>query len=1060
MGFAVQHYISRQNYELLKKNHPAVLEQLKRTATGPVGEIVVSPGAKPNLKIEHGGEWLFIHPEDNPEDDGNFFLAKIPENFSGVEIIFGMGLGYGVKEVLLQRNFIRNVIIIENDPGIFLQALKYTDLSDLLSDSKVIIGLCPETAESFMQPVNKAIAFEETQLLDHKTITALARAAYDNLRTMVYDYVNTYNVSGATMLQYGKTIVLNRFEHLKTMGHNYLFETLLDKFQSIPAYIVAAGPSLDKNIHLLRKVQGRAVIICVDTALPSMLKNGIPPDFVTSIDYKENTYEKIAHVIKEIPDRTGLFVYSWTGPKVVKNFPGSRKFFLLTESGMDQWFSKLVNGSKFFAGSSSVANLNFITAKLLGCSSIIFVGQDLAYGSGHSHSKDAILSVQDKVKESLVTGQDIVWVKGVEGGQVPTTRGMKIALDVFESLIQGTPGDYINCSTGGAHIEGTRYMHLEEAVGKYYSETFNVTEVINELCVPEKCIDPNHIIKKLKMTLKEVQTVIFLTEKVEKLLKKAKTQLPIVWKTWRKKSVLPEKNRKVLDEIDTINVEIDNHNDIWAMLEDATSSGLKDNEQMEFEIQRFKGVHDKYPVWLAKTIDRLRYVNDVRKEMLGMLENGITASWQNLEKEQGFLTGDSKGDLQTACDLSELYVASGDYVLAKPYVKQYIEHEPNSAQANYFMGCLKAHQNDFEKMDAFFSMAINLDPSYVNTIKKFRYNLANGFLDSAERAEEYDTRVSQKLLVKGLKYCPFHKKMQKGLAQLLDRDLNKIKNAFSNRTLEEQESRIEGWIRTLNDFSQAYAFLSNSSISLVYFYKGVLSFKSDEKEKSKGLFNKSIAYAPRDANRILEIADLFLCSFDYDSGLVYLNKAIDLDLKYAAYWESFGDFLYRAKKFDESITAYTRTLEYYPNNDSLRDKIVESLLQKGNRFHHKGEFKQAEAVYDEAINLSSGKHPSLIHLYNNKGSALKNLGKYEAAMICYDKALDMNPDYVESLYNKGELLEHFGKVDSALLYYGNIIKKYPQFDKAYHRMSNLLFSMGEKEKAMSVLEKARQLSKS
>ena len=264
--------------------------------------------------------------------------------------------------------------------------------------------------------------------------------------------------------------------------------------------------------------------------------------------------------------------------------------------------------------------------------------------------------------------------------------------------------------------------------------------------------------------------------------------------------------------------------------------------------------------------------------------------------------------------------------------------------------------------------------------------------------------------------------------------------------------------QTFDTFPQIHAFVSNESISLVYFFNGLLVFKAGDKEKARLFFNKCVAYAPDHGDRYIEIADLFLCSFDYDQGIGYLNKAIELDSGYATYWEDFGDFLCRLGKFDESITAFLQASQYFPDKIKLHEKITKSRLQKGNSLHKNGKFEQAKEVYDEAIQFCPDKDPSLLHLYNNKGSALKNLGKYDEAMACYDKVLELDSGYGESLYNKGELLEHLGEFSAALEYYENAIKKHPEFEIAYHKMGNLLVIMGESEKAMPFLEKAAKLS--
>ena len=66
-----------------------------------------------------------------------------------------------------------------------------------------------------------------------------------------------------------------------------------------PAFLVSGGPSLDENIHHLSKAQGKGVIIAVDSVLPTLLENGITPDFVTAIDPQDLIFEKFAPVTNQ-----------------------------------------------------------------------------------------------------------------------------------------------------------------------------------------------------------------------------------------------------------------------------------------------------------------------------------------------------------------------------------------------------------------------------------------------------------------------------------------------------------------------------------------------------------------------------------------------------------------------------------------------------------------------------------------------------------------------------------------------------------------------------------------
>ncbi len=1013
MGFNVQDHILQENFQVLKKHHPGLLSQLSSAEISPMGEVVVS-GEKdlPNLKIMVNGKPVLLHPEQDPEADQHYFLSRIRVDFSGVEILFGMGLGYGVKSLLQQRQDIRNLVILEPEPGILLQALRYMDLTDLLKDPRVILGIDPEDPDVFLAAVQKGIAFEDTQFLEHPVIVQCFSERYKPLLERIYKHVNRYNIAGATKMKFGKKIVRNRFDHLKSLGHYFRFESLMDQFKDVPAYIAAGGPSLEADIGFLKQVQDRAVIICVDSVLPVFLDNGIIPDFVTCIDYQDITYEKFAHKVNEIPDSIALLNYTSTNPVVQKNFPGVRKFFLFSEEGIDHWINTLVHGNHFFSSGPSVANLNFIAARVMGCSPIVFVGQDLCYNYKKSHTKDVMLTAQDWTEEHLKTGKGLSWIKGVEGEDVPATRDLINIMNFFESLIHHNPGEYINCSTGGAHIEGTRYLPLAQAVDIYYSDTTRTSKVLGDICSPQNTINPGLIAEQLKNDLSVVEPILALIRKVDRLLKKCRAEIPGIVKKWKRNPVLPPKIKTLLTDIDTINNRIDSHDQVWRILEDLTSKALRKSEQMVFEAGKLKGIVHKYPEWLEKSVDRLVFVNTIRMDAIEFLVQGIKEVITHITAEKRLLEQNCD-DMETIRNLAALYVESEDYSLARPFIEKYYNVNSDSAQANFLMGCLNAQLRRIDTMDDCFIKASHSDPEYEIQINKYRYRIGHYYFDSAVDYKQYDLQVTKGLLLKGLRFCPFHKKIRNMITEIADEDVNLFNQADAGGILHEHESVIQNWLETIKNYPQVQSCLSSENLGIVYYYWGKIKFTSDQREEALVQFRKSMAYLPEDAGLLLKIADLFLCSFDYEEGIPWLNKAIDMDVGSATYWEGFGDFLFKHNQFDEALSAYEQMLQYFPQKSEIREKVVQCWLQKGNRLHGDGDFQMAEIAYNQGLQLCAENSPSLVHLYNNLGSTLQNREEFELALSAYDRALEIDADYAEALHNKGVLLNALGETERA-----------------------------------------------
>lgn len=1056
----IQSYSTNSNYKLLKKNHSSLLKRIEAISPEPTGKIVFNSDNKPNLMIYKAeGNSGCLHPERDPESEVDFFLQKIPENFSGVEIILGMGLGYGVLGIHRLRKNLRSLIIIEHDSGIFLQALKYMDLTLLLSDPRVIIITSPEiNFNALMRPANKAISFEDTQILQNPGSLALLKEEYQNIYDLIFSYCNEYNILGATKMKYGKIIVQNRFDNLKSMGNSYLLENLQNKFKDIPAYIVAGGPSLDKNVHLLKKVQNKAVIICVDTALPALHDRGIKPDFVTSIDYKNSTYEKFAHIVNELSNDIALIVYSWAAPKVTKNFPGNKKIFLFTESNIENWINSLINGKKVYPGASSVANLNFIAAVALGCSPVIFVGQDLAFSSEQSHFSSAVLTVRDQVAEWHRTKKDLIWIQGVNGEKVPTTRGMKNIQEVFERFIHNHPGYYINCSEGGVHIKGTQYIDLEEVVNIHRSDTISVSDKLKKICIKDNLIDSKNITDKLEEDLKTITLLLQKSSQNNKMLKKAQHGISIIQQKKSKQPMdmnqLPQKIQKQVKKIDEINHFIDGFDKIWGIVEDVTAKGLSNAERLNFDIEKVAGNSKQYIKWLDLSLKRLKYVNDVRQKTLEMLEQGIKSVINHIKKEIELPFNKNVSNIDTLLDIARLHMASKDYQFVRPVVEKILSIMPDSAEANYYLGCIQANIGLFDKVNHYFDKTLLLDSGYQNKIKEFRTALGEEYIEYAEHFKDYDMIPVKNLLLKGLKYCPFHKGIQNQLHAILENEIKKIKNAAVSGEISKFRNTVETWINEINSIPQLHVSFSNQQIADLHCAMGEILFHENSFNKASEHFNKALVYIPQDSALLLNICDLFFCSSMYDEGILYLNKAIALDNKHALHWEQLGDFLIKSKKFLEAATAYEQCYHFFPEQEGLKEKTIECFIQHGNTLHKNGLYVDAAEIYTHALNLNPESSSQKIVLFNNTGSAYQEAGNYNNALFFYDKALELNPDYGEAIYNKGCLLQILGNLNSAMDHFNNVIRLNPDFIPAYKKKAAVLQSMGRYQESEELLRQA------
>lgn len=433
-----------KNVSLLKKNHPAAWETLvvaKELNKKPLHEmeVIFSNNDSPNLRIKRGqNEPVLIHDGEHPGREAQGFLSMVEKDSTGVVLVFGMGLGYLALELLKQKKKIQRILIFELSSASFNLALKHMDFSALFSDNRVILSIgYPDDLDGLLLPVKRALMLEDIHT--HKFLPYFQlNTDYEKLASDVFNLVSSYNIEGATQSLHGKTFVENRLKHLTSMHHDNRLENLKEKFKGIPALIIAAGPSLDKNIQDIQGAVGKAVLICADTALPVLFRHGIIPDFVTSIDYNAPTYEKIADLALDPRSRmVNLICTSWVTDTVTKNFPAKAIFWAFGETALENWINGAMGGRIAIEGAGTVAHLNFLAAKMMGCDPIVFVGQDLAYSYTKEHASEVVFTGSLPLEKIL---KDAVWVKGVNEPEVPTTRELHGYRRLFEQWLDNFGG--------------------------------------------------------------------------------------------------------------------------------------------------------------------------------------------------------------------------------------------------------------------------------------------------------------------------------------------------------------------------------------------------------------------------------------------------------------------------------------------------------------------------------------------------------------------------------------------------------------------------------------------
>ena len=339
--------------------------------------IQVIPSQQPDAMTARvtllSGEQVLLHNLEDPSGSAFRSAEKYDLKSENASIMLGFGLGYLARELVKKLEKKHPIVICEVDPAILKTALTHVDLHEVLESDyiKILVGdqiplqdMIARLSTKFMTAKVDVISYAPSLRLDPKAYGELEAVAKKESLAIILNR-NTTLKAGARMME---NVLLNFPDVLRSSG----VKRLENLFQGRPAVLVAAGPSLEKNVHLLRELQGRAVIIAVDTALRLLLPLGIKPDLVTTIDFNQVNFQKFANV--PIDPDISLVYHPGGYYESIRAFQGPKFTSSHVPNRIPAWLMQYVEDKGGIASGTTVAHMSFFLARHMGCDPIVFIG--------------------------------------------------------------------------------------------------------------------------------------------------------------------------------------------------------------------------------------------------------------------------------------------------------------------------------------------------------------------------------------------------------------------------------------------------------------------------------------------------------------------------------------------------------------------------------------------------------------------------------------------------------------------------------------------------------------
>ncbi|EBF5980974.1 motility associated factor glycosyltransferase family protein, partial [Campylobacter coli] len=408
-----------------------------------------------NLKDTSDNTFLY----ENVIDELNTMLNTYNDKYLLYPVLYFYGFGNGILfKALLQNKNHQHIVVFEKDIEIIWIMFHILDFSNELQSARLMVlqtsSLDIEFFSNFCSS-KPFFQFSRIYFLElmshyyerfHEDILGLNKKLAENFKNSIVSYGN----DPLDALQGIEQFVYN----LPQMITHPSYKELLSKRKGISdtAIIVSTGPSLTKQLPLLKKYASKATIFCADSSYPILAKHGIKPDYVCMLERTEITAEFFNHDFGEF-DKDIVFVCAGVvHPKAIEYLKGrNRKYLIIPRYLYFPIYIKL-KYFDFLYNTPSVAHMACYLSLHLNHKNIIFIGQDLAYAeNGNSHPDDYQNSAnyESQMYEHILTE--------AYGGkkEIKTHEVWIFFKQILEAMIIKYHITTYNCTEGGARIEGT-----------------------------------------------------------------------------------------------------------------------------------------------------------------------------------------------------------------------------------------------------------------------------------------------------------------------------------------------------------------------------------------------------------------------------------------------------------------------------------------------------------------------------------------------------------------------------------------------------------------------------
>lgn len=411
----------------------------------------------------------YYYFQDEPKFEGYQLDDFIP-----MVVMMGVGLGYHVDYLSKTRD-IQQMIVFENDMDKFAASMYVVDWRAIVeSFTSKPGGSFTFLLANNTNSVQDAYAVLWNELIKHTPVFPVTTLFYNHLANPLFDRVTNKVNSDLYVHLYSFGNFDDELNQLNNAFHNFrkklpLLPNIERKGGGLPVCVVGSGPSLDKRIDDLKKLEARAVVISSGTAIRALWKHGIKPDIHVELESDYSTFE-LQNMLddKEFFSGIKLIGAAQLNPNMFDLFEEAYLFFK-ADGTLAKWFNP--TDAVIANAAPTCTNAALALVFHFGFKDVFLFGLDYGFEDKECHhSRETVYYSNSTLQnQSDESHRDTISVPAAAGGSLWTTSFLYTSKRRIENLLDASAAHIFNCSDG-ASIEKTRWLSSETLASIGFSE--------------------------------------------------------------------------------------------------------------------------------------------------------------------------------------------------------------------------------------------------------------------------------------------------------------------------------------------------------------------------------------------------------------------------------------------------------------------------------------------------------------------------------------------------------------------------------------------------------------